>query len=200
MKIRFFTAVIVLLTLSIIVLDNEIVGKKSKSQIPTTVATSSIIVSSTTMMRLTSSAFSEKESIPSVYTCDGSNTSPELSISGVPVGAKSLVLLMDDPDVPTSIKADGIFDHWVMYDIEADTKVIQEGKFSGTLGANGTGKTGYIGPCPPDRQHRYFFKLYALDQKLGFPEGKTKQEILSAIEGHVLESSELIGLYERKKW
>lgn len=150
-------------------------------------------------MKLTSSAFSENESIPSVYTCDGKNLSPELSIDGVPAAAKSLVLLMNDPDVPTSIKPDGNYDHWVMYNIEADTKVIKEGSFAGTLGNNGAGKPGYIGPCPPDREHRYFFKLFALDKKLGFAEGKTRTEILSAIEGHVIESTELVGLYNRKK-
>jgi Raf kinase inhibitor-like YbhB/YbcL family protein len=150
-------------------------------------------------MKITSTAFGENERIPSVYTCDGANTSPELRIDDVPSDAKSLVLLMDDPDVPKNLRPDGNFDHWVMYDIAPDTKVIPEGRFAGIEGNNGTGKIGYIGPCPPDREHRYFFKLYALDTKLDLPSGKSKKEIQDAILGHVLTSAELIGRYERKK-
>lgn len=197
-KIRFATLGIVLLTLCIIVLHNNIAGNQKQNEIPVQ-STTTRTVSTTTMMKLTSSAFGENQSIPSHYTCDGASISPELAISDVPLLAKSLVILMDDPDVPTNIKPDGNFDHWVMYDIAVDTKVILEGQFAGTLGANGTGKLGYIGPCPPDREHRYFFKLYALDIKLNLSEGKTKAEVQKAIEGHVIESTELIGLYNRKK-
>ena len=152
-----------------------------------------------TQMRITSPAFLDNETIPQVYTCDGENMSPELLFSNTPEGTKSLVLLMDDPDVPTSIRPDGIFDHWVMYDINPDTKSIATGHFEGHQGLNTSGRIGYTGPCPPDREHRYFFKLYALDRELGLPEGKTKKEIITAMNGHVIAEAVLMGRYNRGK-
>jgi Raf kinase inhibitor-like YbhB/YbcL family protein len=197
-KITLIVCGVILLTVFLYMLQNNMAGKIEKKEIPAVVSTSSQIISSK-VMKLTSTAFTQNGTIPSVYTCDGSNTSPELSIADVPSGTRSLVLLMDDPDVPKNLKPDGVFDHWVMYDIDPSTEVIREGKFAGTLGVSGTGKPGYIGPCPPDREHRYFFKLYALNVKLNFPEGKTKSEIQTATLGHVIAEAELIGRYNRKK-
>jgi Raf kinase inhibitor-like YbhB/YbcL family protein len=155
----------------------------------------------TPMLTLTSSAFQENASIPAQFTCDGANRSPELSISGVPAAAKSLVLIMDDPDIPEAVKtARGIdvFDHWVVFNMPPDTASLAEGQTPpGLEGANGAGKLGYTGPCPPDREHRYFFKLYALDTMLSLSEGATKAEVEAAMEGHRIESTELIGLYNR---
>ncbi|NGX61626.1 MAG: putative lipoprotein LppC [Chlamydiae bacterium] len=148
-------------------------------------------------MKLTSRAFEEGESIPRKYTCQGEGVSPPLEISGVPADAKSLVLLLDDPDVPTFVRKEQMWDHWVVYDIPSSTTRVEEGDKLGTLGKNTSGNNCYEGPCPPDREHRYFFHLYALDTKLGFPEGETKQEVLDAMQGHILAQAELMGRYEK---
>lgn len=151
-------------------------------------------------MKITSSVFKEKESIPSVYTCDGRNINPPLSWEGVPPGTKSLALIMDDPDVPKTLRPDGMFVHWVVFNIPPDLTTIEEGKEpKGTAGANSRGQGGYTGPCPPDREHRYFFKLYALDTLLDLPTTTNKETLLSAMNKHIISSAELIGLYERKK-
>lgn len=148
-------------------------------------------------MKITSSVFKEGERIPSKYTCDGENISPEILINDVPAGAKSLAIIMDDPDVPKSIHPEGIWIHWVVWNIPADTKVISENSVpaGAVLGANSRGTNIYIGPCPPDREHRYFFKLYAIDTTLDLPATTNKEKLLQAMEGHNLDSAELIGLY-----
>ena len=150
-------------------------------------------------LSITSSAFESEGKIPSRYTCDDANVNPPLSISNVPDGAKSLVLIVEDPDVPTSIRPDGMWDHWLVFNIPPTTKVILEGvEPSGIAGIGTGGSRGYHGPCPPDREHRYFFKLFALDTTLDLKEGATKQQILNAIHGRVLAETELIGKYARK--
>jgi Raf kinase inhibitor-like YbhB/YbcL family protein len=149
-------------------------------------------------MKLSSSAFKHNESIPKKYTCQGIDTNPPLTIEEIPSGAKSLALIMDDPDVPRQLRKDGMFVHWVVYNIDVKTTTIPEGVPSlGTLGQNTGGMKRYMGPCPPDRQHRYFFKIYALDTQLKLQEGATKEELLKAMEGHILAQAELIGLYEK---
>lgn len=151
-------------------------------------------------MKLISSAFEHGGRIPSKHTCDGPNVSPHLRIEGIPAGTKSLVLIMDDPDVPRSIRQDGMWDHWVVYDIPPDVQEIPEGQEPpGTHGKGTGGNTNYFGPCPPDREHRYFFKLYALDTFLKLPAGSTKAQVEKAMEGHILEKTELMGRYERVK-
>lgn len=151
-------------------------------------------------MTITSPAFNHGESIPKKYTCDGENISPPLNISGVPPGAKSLVLIMDDPDVPTAIKPDGVYDHWVLYNILPTMEEISEDVSDvGSLGKNSSGDVNYTGPCPPDREHRYFFKLYALNTELRFQSSPTKGEVQQAMEGHVLVEAELMGTYNRSK-
>ena len=150
-------------------------------------------------MQLTSSAFKNTDKIPSKYTCDGSNVNPELSISHVPSNAQCLVLIMDDPDVPSSVRADKIWDHWVVFNIPPHTTHIAENSQPpGVPGRNTGGKLNYQGPCPPDREHRYFFKLYALDTLLSLPQGASKKEVEAAMQGHILVQTELMGRYERK--
>lgn len=156
--------------------------------------------------RLTSSAFENGSSIPSKYTCDGDRlVNPPLSISGVPEGTQSLVLLMDDPDIPEVFKQQrGIdaFDHWVLYAIPPETTEVPEGTSVGATGLNSGGNSGYTGPCPPTEyeptEHRYIFKLYALRGTLNFIKEPTLAEVKTAIEGMVLAETELIGTYDRK--
>lgn len=149
-------------------------------------------------MKLSSQSFPNGGIIPSVYTWEGKNINPPLEISDVPKLAKSLVLIMDDPDVPKTLRPSGIFDHWVLSDIPPNTKIIEEDSTPpGIEGKNTSGTNGYKGPCPPDREHRYFFKLYALDTTLHLPSGKTKADVEKAMRGHVLEHCELMGLYEK---
>jgi len=145
-------------------------------------------------MKLTSPAFEHNQGIPSEYTCDGSDTSPELNIENVPENTKSLVLINDDPDAPV-----GTWDHWIVFNIPPTTTQIEKGQEpSGIGGKNSWGKTGYGGPCPPSGTHRYFFKLYALDTELDLQEGAAKKGIESAMEGHIIEKTELIGTYKRR--
>ena len=149
-------------------------------------------------MKLTSSAFLHDQKIPAKYTCDGENVNPALDISEVPEGAQSLTLIMEDPDVPKNLRKDGMWDHWVVFNMPADLSEIQEGNEPrGTAGAGTNGETGYFGPCPPDREHRYFFKLFALDKKLDLPEKSTKADVENAMKGHILEQTELMGRYAR---
>lgn len=145
-------------------------------------------------MKIDSSAFGHNQSIPSKYTCDGENINPPLTFSDVSESAKSLVLIMDDPDAPM-----GVWDHWFVWNIPKETISINEDLTPpGVVGKNTGGKIGYQGPCPPDRQHRYFFKLYALDTMLDIDTSATKQDLEKAMEGHILEKAELIGLYSRR--
>jgi len=150
-------------------------------------------------MKLTSRAFKEGEKIPSKYTCDGQEVSPPLSIEGVPVQAKSLALIMDDPDVPEFVRKDRMWVHWVLFNMTPETKELKEnGEPPGVLGKNTGGSSSYQGPCPPDREHRYFFKLYALDTELPLSKGATKEDVEKAMQGHILAEAKLMGRYERK--
>lgn len=155
------------------------------------------------MFTLSSPAFENNERIPSKYTCDGDRTiNPPLEISDVPKVAKSLVLIMDDPDVPKVLHPDGVFDHWVVFNIPVDTKEIPEGgPVPGVAGANGRGDLAYTGPCPPPQyepsEHRYVFKLYALLEPLALSAGATKEQVLDALAPLKLVETELIGRYSR---
>ena len=144
-------------------------------------------------MELTSSAFVHNDAIPSEFTCDGADVSPPLTISDVPKNAKSLVLIMDDPDAPV-----GTWDHWVVFNMAPSTKQIAKGtEPEGIAGKNSWGRTGYGGPCPPSGTHRYFFKLYALDTELNLPEGSNKRDLEMAMQGHIIEKAELMETYRR---
>ncbi len=147
-------------------------------------------------MEITSIAFQHNQPIPSKYTCDGENSNPPLSFSDVPINAKSLVLIMDDPDATI-----GTFVHWVLYNIPISISEIPEGGLPTgvTVGKNSAGRTTYVGACPPSGTHRYFFKLYALDAELSLSSGSTKEQVENAMQGHILATTELIGLYSRTK-
>lgn len=155
------------------------------------------------MLTLVSTAFAHEGMIPARYTCDGDNSCPPLSFTGVPKAAVSLALIADDPDVPKQLKPDGVFDHLVLFNMPPAIEGIPEGgeDVLGTFGSNSRGGLAYTGPCPPadyePREHRYFFRLYALDSELSLPPGASKEEVLGAMEGHVLGRAELMGRYER---
>jgi len=150
---------------------------------------------------ISSPVFENEGSIPAKYTCDGENIIPPLKISGVPEGTKSLVLIIDDPDIPDFVKQSRgieVFDHWVVFNLSPDIWQIEEGKDpEGIIGSNSAGDNKYRGPCPPDREHRYFFKLYALDSMLPLKVGATKKEVEEAMSGHIVAETKIIGLYKR---
>ena len=149
-------------------------------------------------MQLHSPAFRHMGSIPSEYSCDGKGISPELLIKEVPSSAKSLVLIMDDPDVPSSVRKDCMWDHWVVFNIPPTTERISKNSMpQGIMGKNTSGDLCYQGPCPPDREHRYFFKHYALDCELDLSEGASKKQVEQAMQGHILTQAEIIGKYKR---
>jgi len=146
-------------------------------------------------MKITSSAFQEGASIPSKFSCDGANTSPPLQIAEVPSGAKSLALIVDDPDAPS-----GLFTHWAVWNISPQTNTIAEGSApKGIHGTNDFGKSSYGGPCPPSGTHRYYFKIFALDRELDLPSGAKRSQLDAAMKGHVVAQGELMGRYARKK-
>jgi hypothetical protein len=154
-------------------------------------------------MIIESFAFKHEGEIPSRFTCDGEGINPELLIKEVPPETKSLALILDDPDIPDfakkSIGAE-VFDHWVMWNISPDTTEINQGSepADAVVGQNSAGKSEYAAPCPPDKEHRYFFRLYALDTMLSLSKNSTKKDLLEAMQGHILEETELMGRYERK--
>jgi Raf kinase inhibitor-like YbhB/YbcL family protein len=156
-------------------------------------------------LTLTSSAFRHNGEIPARYTCDGGNVSPPLSWSGVPGGAKSLVLIVDDPDAPDPKAPKMTWVHWVLYNIPPNATGLAEGLApkdlpKGTLeGSNDWKRTGYGGPCPPIGRHRYFHKLYALDTVLPDLGHPTKAAVERAIQGHTIAQVELIGGYARMR-
>lgn len=144
-------------------------------------------------MHLESPAFENHQSIPQKFTCDGEDVSPALLISDIPEGTKSFVLIVDDPDAPQ-----GVFVHWLAWNIDASTEQIAEGEQLPVQGRNHFGELGYRGPCPPKgKPHRYFFKLYAIDKKLDLQSESTKKQLEDSIKGHILGQAELIGLYQR---
>jgi Raf kinase inhibitor-like YbhB/YbcL family protein len=146
-------------------------------------------------MKITSSAFQEGGNIPSKFTCDGGDTSPPLQIAEVPSSAKSLVLVVDDPDAPS-----GLFTHWMVWNISPQNNTIAEGSASkGVHGTNDFGKSGYGGPCPPSGTHRYYFKIFALDRELELPAGTKRSQLDAAMKGHVIAQGELMARYSRKK-
>lgn len=138
--------------------------------------------------------FEHNGNIPSKYTCDGDDKAPILNILDVPKDAKELVLIVDDPDAPM-----GLWVHWILYNISPDVEVIDNDNLPSGVkqGMTNFGRLGWGGPCPPDGMHRYFFKLYALDTSLNLKEGLNKKELEEKIKNHIIEKTELIGLYKR---
>jgi Raf kinase inhibitor-like YbhB/YbcL family protein len=138
-----------------------------------------------------SSAFKNNGLIPRMYTCDGEDVNPPLTIDGLPQGTKSLVLIVDDPDAPM-----GNWQHWNVWNITPTNK-IDENSVPGIEGLNDFGKHSYGGPCPPSGTHRYFFKVYALDIEISLPINSRKKHVEKAMSEHILAKGELVGLYKR---
>jgi hypothetical protein len=153
-------------------------------------------------MQISSSAFSNTAPIPLKYTCDGQDTSPPLSWSGMPAGTRSLVLIVDDPDAPDPAAPRMTWVHWLLYNLPPTSQGLSEGVRQLPAGAgegvNDWGRTGYGGPCPPIGRHRYFHKLYALDITLPDLGRPTKAALEKAMRGHVLAHDELVGTYQRR--
>jgi len=156
-------------------------------------------------IKLVSGAFEHGAGIPRRYTCEGDDLSPPLAWSGVPAGTRSLALIVDDPDAPDPAAPRMTWVHWVLYNLPPATTQLAQGVApaelpAGTLqGKNDWKRTGYGGPCPPIGRHRYFHKLYALDTTLPDLKQPTKDELLKAMQGHVLALAELVGTYQKEK-
>jgi Raf kinase inhibitor-like YbhB/YbcL family protein len=150
--------------------------------------------------QLRSGAFAEGTAIPKKFTCDGQSISPALSWSGAPANAKTLALIMDDPDAPS-----GTYTHWVLYNIAPALSSLGEAVAGtrevpgvGTQGSNSAGRTGYVGPCPPSGTHRYYFKLFALDANLQLKPGLNARELQMSMGGHILAQAWLMGRFSRQ--
>ncbi len=152
-------------------------------------------------MKITSSAFGHNSLIPSKYTCEGQNINPPLSIADIPAAAKSLVLIVDDPDAPMKT-----WIHWTAWNISADTteitdtaEITENSIPKGcTEGTTSFGRAGYGGPCPPSGTHRYFFKIFALDRVLDLQRGGHLTNLTAAMQNHIIDKAEFIGLYKKK--
>jgi hypothetical protein len=152
-------------------------------------------------MRISSTAFDEGGMLPPRFTCDGAGVSPPLEWTDVPDGTQRFALICEDPDAPS-----GVFTHWLIYDLSAGSRELEEDvpkdavlAMGARQGTNSFGNVGYGGACPPlgDREHRYFFKLYALDSYLAVQPGASKDHLLAAMENHVLAEAQLIAKYKR---
>ncbi|RME55242.1 YbhB/YbcL family Raf kinase inhibitor-like protein [Candidatus Woesearchaeota archaeon] len=150
------------------------------------------IIMEVSNMKITSPVFENNGDIPSKYTCDGKDVNPELVIEDVPENAKTLALIVDDPDAPA-----GTWVHWVVWNIPKDIGKIEEDSVPGIEGMNDFRKNSYGGPCPPSGKHRYYFKLYALDAMLNLDASATKKDLELAMQGHILAKAEIVGLYSR---
>jgi hypothetical protein len=149
-----------------------------------------------TQMKISSTAFGHNGQIPTKYTCDGPDVTPPLRFEGAPSTAKSLALIVDDPDAPA-----GTWVHWLVWNIDPKTSEMAENSVpkGAAQGKNDFGNHAYGGPCPPSGTHRYFFKLYALDTKLDISTNATKATLESSMKGHILDEAQLIGLYKRSR-
>lgn len=154
-------------------------------------------------LKVTSSAFQQGGPIPSQYTCEGKDISPPLAWSGIPANAKSIAMIVDDPDAPDPAKPQRVYVHWVVYNIPIAASSLPENASKSGLpkgavqGKNDWGNSGYGGPCPPVGRHRYFFKVYALDIELTGLSAATKADLERAMKGHTVDSGELMGTYQK---
>lgn len=165
----------------------------SAPEIPVSTDAPSQAMEPATPLELTSAAFAGGAPIPVRYSCDGEDISPPLTWNAPPAGTQSLALIMDDPDAPV-----GTWDHWVVFNLSANMRELPEAaSVAAITGKNSWGRNDYGGPCPPGGTHRYFFKLYALDATLDLGENANKKQVLSAMEGHILAESELMGSFSR---
>ncbi len=145
-------------------------------------------------LKVSSPAFQNNTNIPSKYTCDGLNINPPLKIENIPKETKSLAIVFDDIDAPK-----GSYVHWILWNINPNIKEIKENLIpeGAIVGLNGFKKNNYSGPCPPRRAHRYVFRIYALDTHLQIDRSSTKSELEKAMEGHIIDRVELMGIYKR---
>jgi Raf kinase inhibitor-like YbhB/YbcL family protein len=156
-------------------------------------------------LTITSPAFAAGGAIPALHTCEGRDISPQLTWHGVPPGAKSLALVVDDPDAPDPAAPKMTWVHWVLYDIQPAATGLAEGVKPAALpagtreGVNDFGRTAYGGPCPPIGRHRYFFRLYALDTMLSRLVRPNKAALEKAMQGHVLAEATLMGTYQKSR-
>lgn len=185
---------ILLLALVLIIIGGLVFYSLSREK-KSAVISPALNTNSKNTMKIASLAFQNNENMPPKYSCDGENISPPLEISDIPARAKSLALVLHDPDAPLS----GGFTHWVVWNINPSTKEIPEGSppQNSVEGLNSSGRAGYTGPCPPSGVHHYEFRLYALDEKLNLDTSVNKDGVEKAMEGHILEQSLLVGLYKR---
>lgn len=145
------------------------------------------------VMKIKSSAFEPNSQIPEKYTCDGMDTNPPLELEGIPEKAKCLAIIVEDPDAPK-----GTWTHWIAWDIPV-THHLKEGFNGGVQGMNDFGKNNYGGPCPPSGTHRYYFKIYALDDLLNIKPSSNKKDLERAMSEHIVAFGELVGKYSRMK-
>ena len=159
-----------------------------------TTATETTATEATMSLTLTSDAFANGQSIPAKYSCVGKNISPALAWNEPPAGTQSFALIVDDPDAPM-----GTWVHWVLFNLPANVRSLQENTDASgiAVGKNSSGNMRYDGPCPPSGTHRYFFKLYALDSALSLSPGVTKEQVINAMQGHILAQSELMGTFSK---
>lgn len=144
-------------------------------------------------LKITSHAFKNEGDLPSKYSCDGEGINPPLHIENIPEEAKSLALIVEDPDAPK-----GVFDHWIVWNIGLVAD-IKEGSNPGVSGDNSAGKSGFHPACPPSGSHRYFFHVFALDSSLDLPAGSGKKDLQTAMDSHIVAKGSIMGRYERKK-
>lgn len=146
-------------------------------------------------MKISSTVFQNGGPIPSRYTCDGANLNPPLTVEGVPLNVVSLVLIVDDPDAPH-----GDWVHWLVWNIAPNTTEIRENvvPIGAVQGQTDFGKREWGGPCPPSGRHRYYFKLYALDTQLELSTSSQKVQLLSSMEGHIVDEASFMGTYQRQ--
>lgn len=151
---------------------------------------------STSTMKISSDAFLNNGALPAKFTADGEKINPRLMIDGVPQAARSLMLVVDDPDAPS-----GTFTHWTVWNIDPAVAEIAENSVpaGAVQGITSDGEPGYVPPAPPSGTHRYYFKIYALDTKLDLRESAGISELMSAVKGHIVDKAELMGSYGRKK-
>lgn len=173
------TAILLPVLLLSLLMAAPVMGKEAKKMKELTIA---------------SPAFTDGKAVPARYTCEGRDINPPLTFEGIPAGARSLALIVDDPDAPV-----GIWIHWVAWNIPPDTREIGEGSLptGAKQGLNDFGRNSYGGPCPPSGTHRYYFKLYALDTTLNLAASTTKAALEKAMQGHIVAEGRLMGTYRR---
>jgi Raf kinase inhibitor-like YbhB/YbcL family protein len=180
-------AVAVIIVIAVLLAGTQTAGRDDSSITPAK------LNSYPANMTISSSAFEQNSALPEKFSCDGEGSSPPLSFGGVPETASSLVLILDDPDAPS-----GDFVHWLVWNLPVASGINEGSVPDGAVeGTNSGGEAGYFPPCPPSGNHNYTFRIYALDTKLDLSPATKKPELLSAMNGHILDQGELIAPYSR---